>query len=144
ATVHAGLGVIWVRVSFQRGSDGAAALEPVAADGIDLHTPATPAATAPLVHGGEPLGTIDCGPKLEGQFDAKDHELLATLGRQAALAIRNARLAAELAERLDEIQLQARELAASRTRIVQAGEEERRRIERNIHDGVQQELVALL
>ncbi len=144
ATVRAGLGVAWARVSLQSGSESEAALEPVAAAGIDLHAPATPTATAPLAHSGKPIGTIDCSPKLEGQFDAKDHELLATLGRQAALAIHNARLAAELAERLDEIQIQARELAASRTRIVQAGEEERRRIERNIHDGVQQELVALL
>jgi signal transduction histidine kinase len=131
-------------VSLQRGAGSEATLEPVVADGIDLHDPATPTVTAPLVHNGEQIGAIDCGPKLDGQFGPKDHQLLATLGRQTALAIRNARLTTELAARLDEIQHQAHELAESRTRIVQAGEQERRRIERNIHDGVQQELVALL
>jgi signal transduction histidine kinase len=140
ATVREGLGVVWVRVSLRQG----ATLDSVGAEGIDPYTSATPSATAPLVHSGEELGKIECGPKLDGSFGEKDHELLATLGRQAALAVRNARLAAELAARLAEIQQQARELAASRTRLVQASEEERRRIERNIHDGAQQELVALL
>jgi signal transduction histidine kinase len=144
AAARQGLGVSWVRVSLRQGPGIEDALELVAAEGIGLHDPATPAATAPLVHGGEQIGVIECGSKIEGQLDAKDRELLATLGRQAALAIRNVRLTAELAARLDQIERQARELAASRTRIVQAGEEERRRIERNIHDGVQQELVALL
>src|SRR5262249_29745814 len=143
-TVREGLSVAWVRVSLCQGIGEAATLEPVGAAGIDLHMPATPSTTAPLIHTGEQLGTIECGPKLDGRFDAKDHELLAPLGRQAALAARNARLAAELTDRLAEIERQAGELAASRTRIVQAGEEERRRIERNIHDGVQQQLVALL
>jgi signal transduction histidine kinase len=144
AAVRQGLAVSWVRVSLQCGAGIEAPLEPVAAEGIDLHNPTTPTATAPLVHGGEQIGVIECGPKIDGQFGPKDHELLATLGRQTALAIRNARLTAELAARLDQIEHQAHELAASRTRIVQAGEQERRRIERNIHDGVQQELVALL
>jgi signal transduction histidine kinase len=139
-TVREGLNVAWVRVSLQQG----AFLEVAGAEAIDLHTPGTPSATAPLVHSGEQLGMIECGPKLDGSFGEKDRELLASLSRQAALAVRNARLADELAARLTEIERQARELAASRTRLVQAGEEERRRIERNIHDGVQQELVALM
>jgi signal transduction histidine kinase len=97
-----------------------------------------------LVHGEQPIGAIDCGPKREGAFSAKDHELLTSIGRQAALAIHNAALNAELRARLVHIERQARELAASRARIVQAEEAGRRRIERDIHDGVQQELVALL
>src|SRR5262249_57942028 len=93
----------------------------VGAAGIDLHMPATPSTTAPLIHTGEQLGTIECGPKLDGRFDAKDHELLATLGRQAALAARNARLAAELTDRLAEIERQAGELAAPRPPLGPAG-----------------------
>ncbi|MDX3193927.1 sensor histidine kinase [Streptomyces sp. MN03-5084-2B] len=54
------------------------------------------------------------------------------------------RISVELAARLSLIQRQAGELAASRTRIVQAQDTERRRIERNLHDGIQQELVALV
>lgn len=66
------------------------------------------------------------------------------MARQAALAVRNARLTSELGERLSEVSRQAEELRTSRTRIVQAAETERRRIERDIHDGIQQEIVALM
>jgi signal transduction histidine kinase len=55
-----------------------------------------------------------------------------------------ARVSVELAARVTQIRRQARELAASRTRIVHAQDIERRRIERHLHDGVQQELVALV
>jgi signal transduction histidine kinase len=96
------------------------------------------------VHGGERTGVIECGPKVEGSFTERDHELLATLARQAALGIHNARLAAELAARLDEIGRQAEELSASRARIVRAQDAERRRLERNLHDGVQQEIISLI
>jgi signal transduction histidine kinase len=55
-----------------------------------------------------------------------------------------ARMSVELAARVAQIQRQARELAASRTRIVQAQDTERRRIERHLHDGIQQDLVVLV
>ena len=54
----------------------------------------------------------------------------------AVLVLRNVRLTEELLERLQE-------LKASRQRIVTAQDQERRRLERNIHDGAQQQLVAL-
>jgi signal transduction histidine kinase len=91
-----------------------------------------------------PVGMIECGPRLEGKYTVQDQSLLDDLARQTALAVRNAGLASELSVRLGEIRVQAAELAASRARIVHAQESERRRIERNIHDGVQQELVALI
>ena len=94
-------------------------------------------AFAPLVNGDRVVGVIECGPKVEGRYDGADQELLNTLGRQAALAIRNSQLAAELSQNVDE-------LAASRARLVQAEELERRRLERDLHDGVQQELVGVL
>jgi signal transduction histidine kinase len=144
AMVRRGLDVQWVRVMVCRASGEESVLDPIGADGIDQHESVTPAMTAPLVHGAERIGAIECGPKRDAAFTAEDHELLTSIGRQAALAIRNAALAAELAERLAEIQHQAYELAASRTRIVHAEEAGRRRIERDIHDGVQQQLVALL
>jgi signal transduction histidine kinase len=67
----------------------------------------------------------------------EEKAVVATLARQAALAVRNVRLTAQLSD-------QTAELAASRARLVRAEEAERRRIERNIHDGVQQDLVALI
>jgi signal transduction histidine kinase len=93
--------------------------------------------SAPLVQGDEVIGVIECGPKVEGGYEPADQELLSTLGRQAALAIHNSLLSAELSDRLEE-------LAASRARLVQAEEAGRRRLERDLHDGVQQELVGVL
>ncbi len=57
-------------------------------------------------------------------------------GRGRALALENARLQAALAARLAEVR-------ASRARIVQAGLDERRKVERDLHDGAQQRLLAL-
>ena len=59
------------------------------------------------------------------------------------MVLSNVRLTADLEARLDQIAHQAAELRASRQRIVAAQDAERRRLERNIHDGAQQHLVAL-
>jgi signal transduction histidine kinase len=72
-----------------------------------------------------------------------EEKLLADLAAQAGLVLRNVRLTAELQARLTEISRQAVELRASRQRIVATQDAERRRLERNIHDGAQQNLVAL-
>jgi signal transduction histidine kinase len=63
-------------------------------------------------------------------------ELLRAIGAAAGLSLENERLAAELRASLEEVR-------ASRARIVEAGDRERRRLERNLHDGAQQRLVAL-
>jgi signal transduction histidine kinase len=72
-----------------------------------------------------------------------DLELLGLIGREAALALANLRLEAQLRERLAQIEDQADELRRSRQRLVGAQDDERRRMERNLHDGVQQQLVSL-
>jgi signal transduction histidine kinase len=64
-----------------------------------------------------------------------DPELLRAAGAAAALALDNERLQAELRARFDE-------LKASRVRIVEAADEERKRIERNLHDSTQQRLTS--
>jgi len=92
--------------------------------------PAAAALAVPLSYGDSVSGRLECGPRSEGRYHERDRDLLMTLARQAALAIHNAQL--------------ARELRDSRARIVRAEELGRRRLERDIHDGVQQELVALL
>jgi signal transduction histidine kinase len=63
-------------------------------------------------------------------------ELLGSVTAAAGLAMENERLQAQLRARVEE-------LRASRARIVEAGTQERRRLERNLHDGAQQRLVAL-
>ncbi|MBT2384341.1 GAF domain-containing sensor histidine kinase [Streptomyces sp. ISL-11] len=98
----------------------------------------------PLWYGDDVLGLIEYGPKAEGRFTPEDHHLVETLARPAALAVHNVRLTAELSAKVREVQRQALELDASRARIVHAQDSERRRIERRLHDGIQQELVALV
>ncbi len=135
AIARDGLGVGWTQICV----DGHA---PVT-DGERPHD-ALPAYAAALVHAGEHLGQIECGARVRGRTQASDRELFATLARQAALAIHNAKLAGELTRRLEEIKHQAEEITASRSRIVAAQESARRQIERDIHDGAQQEIVALI
>lgn len=97
-----------------------------------------------LAESGEELGVLECGPKRGGPLSARDRQLLAALTREAALRLRTLQLGSELAARLRRIELQAAEIDASRARIVEATDDERRRIERDLHDGVQQDLAALL
>jgi signal transduction histidine kinase len=63
-------------------------------------------------------------------------ELLAGVVAAAGIALENARLQAELRARLEELQ-------GSRVRIIEAGQKERQRLERDLHDGAQQRLIAL-
>lgn len=96
-----------------------------------------PAMVVPIRLDGVELGAIECGPRRDGILGPDHHAVVATFARQAALAIRNVRLTMQLRDR-------THELAASRAQLVRVEEDERRRIERNIHDGVQQDLVALI
>ena len=80
---------------------------------------------------GAPVAALIHDPGLR-----EDPELLQAVGAAAGLALENERLQAELRAKLQE-------LHASRARIVQAGDSERRRLERNLHDGAQQRLLAL-
>ena len=143
STIRHALGLRWVRVSVRRSSDAQVALQPVGWDGIGPSDTADAEAVLPLEHAGELAGAIECGPKRDGVLNSRDRELLGALARQAALALRNARLAADLTDQLELVRVQAHELAASRARIVQAQDAERRRIQRDLHDGVQQHLVTL-
>ena len=87
-------------------------------------------------HGDELLGALALlKPRNEPLTQAED-KLLQHLASQAGLVFRNGRLTAELQATIDE-------LRASRRRLVGAQDEERRKIERNLHDGAQQQLVAL-
>jgi signal transduction histidine kinase len=88
-------------------------------------------------HDGATVGEIEA----EGSGDPG---LTQALTGQAGLALRTLRLSAELAARLAQLEAQAGELTASRTRLVQAQETERRRLERDLHDGIQQDLVVLI
>ena len=99
---------------------------------------------APIVNADELLGLIVVQRHRAAQpFDEEDERVLGELARQAGLAFRNLRLDSALQASLDELRVQAEELRASRSRVVAAADAERRRIERDIHDGAQQQLIAL-
>ncbi|HYB86131.1 MAG TPA: histidine kinase [Streptosporangiaceae bacterium] len=99
---------------------------------------------APISHGGELLGLIVVErPADADAFSEEDDRVLTELARQAGLAFHNSRLDAALQTTLDELRKQADELRESRARIVAAADAERRRVERDLHDGAQQHLVAL-
>lgn len=102
-----------------------------------------PGALVPLVAGQDLVGIIACGQRPRHHLGPPDLELLGILGREAALALRNVRLESELRQRLDEIEDQSEQLRRSRQRLVSVQDAERRRIERDLHDGAQQQLVAL-
>jgi signal transduction histidine kinase len=99
---------------------------------------------APVSHAGELLGLIVVRrPAPADPFSAEDDRVLTELARQVGLAVHNARLDTELQTTLDELRKQADELRRSRARIVASADAERRRVERDLHDGAQQHLVAL-
>jgi signal transduction histidine kinase len=91
---------------------------------------------APVSHQGELLGALAITKKRGETMNAVEDKLVTDLAGQAGLVLRNAGLNRELLARLED-------LRASRQRLVTAQDEERRRIERNLHDGAQQHLVAL-
>jgi len=99
---------------------------------------------APVSHAGELLGLIVVErPAAADAFTEEDDRVLTELARQVGLASHNAQLDTALATTLDELRKQADALRESRARIVASGDAERRRVERNLHDGAQQNLVAL-
>ena len=99
---------------------------------------------APVSHGGQLLGLIVVERPEGGDiFTDEDDRVLTDLARQVGLAFHNAQLDSALQNTLDELRAQAEALRESRARIVASGDAERRRLERNLHDGAQQNLVAL-
>jgi signal transduction histidine kinase len=80
-------------------------------------------------HQGEQLGAITASMHANDPMSPSKEKLINDLAGQAGLVLRNVRL--------------IEELRASRRRLVAAQDAERRRLERNIHDGAQQQLVAL-
>src|SRR6266516_2788724 len=111
-------------------------LPPARATAADV--PAYPAADRilPVRYQGEVLGALSVSKRPGEALTPTESRLLADLAGQVGLVLKNAGLREQLLARLEEIR-------ASRLRLVAAQDAERRRIERNIHDGAQQQLVAL-
>ena len=134
---------VWLR--------SAGALHPAAtwpvAEGVEA-APAVPMANGALPvipgvtravevrHHGEILGALSVVKRRGEALTPVEEKLLDDLAHQAGLVLKNVGLTADLQRRLEE-------LRASRQRLVSAQDAERRRLERNLHDGAQQHLVAL-
>jgi signal transduction histidine kinase len=95
----------------------------------------------PVRYAGETLGLLVV--QEDAPLTAVEERLFTGLADQAGLVLRSARLRAELESRIAEQTTRAEELRASRQRLVDVQDERRRALERDIHDGAQQHLVAL-
>ena len=92
---------------------------------------------------GEVLGVLRLQEHDRQPLTPVEERLFAGLAAQAGLVLHGVRLRAELAQRVVELSARAEELRVSRERLVDTQDAERRRLERDIHDGAQQHLVAL-
>ena len=125
--------VVWLRVAGElqpeASSDGGPPPAPLPLEGQAM--PSLPGADVgvPVIHQGELLGAISIRMPRGEPLRPAGEQLVADVASQAGLALSNAGL--------------VEDLRASRQRLVAAQEEERRRLERNLHDGAQQDLVAL-
>jgi signal transduction histidine kinase len=99
---------------------------------IEMPPPTSARSVARLERDGETLASLVYDPAIE----AEDPGRIDAVASVARMALENERLAAQVRAQLGEVR-------ASRTRIVEAADAERRRIERDLHDGAQQRLVAL-
>ncbi|HEY7763257.1 MAG TPA: histidine kinase [Actinomycetota bacterium] len=133
-TVRAAEARVWLRVddTFRPAAAWPADAPPTAtvlAEGDAL--PDLPGADVAVEvrHHGALLGALSVTSRADDPVGAERRRLMRDLAAQAGLVLRNVRL--------------IEELRASRQRLVAAQDEERRRLERNIHDGAQQQLVAL-
>jgi len=125
--------VVWLRIDDElrpaASSGSSSHADPLPVDGHEL--PPLPDAdlSVPVVHQGQLLGAISVKVPRAEPLRPAGQQLVADVASQAGLVLANTGL--------------IEDLRASRQRLVTAQDEARRRLERNLHDGAQQDLVAL-
>ncbi len=117
-------------------ADAAPDFAPVVAEDGALPEFAEVDVAVPIAHHDELLGALTVTKSCGEGLTPTEQKLIDDLAAQAGLVLKNVQLTADLLARLDE-------LAESRRRLVAAQDEERRRLERDLHDGAQQQLVVL-
>jgi signal transduction histidine kinase len=131
---------IWVRAGHQLVLASSSPQSPEPATPLVMQNGALPElqrdTLVPVSHQGELLGALAVDKKRGETMNTVEQKLVADLAGQAGLVLKNAGLNRELLARLDD-------LRNSRKRLVTAQDEERRRLERDLHDGAQQHLVGL-
>ena len=132
--------VVWLKVGRQLKPEAAWPADNLPTAAVPVTGEDLPVLDATLAlavrHRDELLGTLSLTKPPGERLTPAEEKLARDLAGGAGLVLRNVRLTEELLARLEEIR-------ASRQRIVAAQDQERRRLERNIHDGAQQQLVAL-
>jgi signal transduction histidine kinase len=131
---------VWVRIGDRLRSEATSPEDAPPADAIEVAN-ADPRSSAssifePVRHQGELLGGLSIEKKPGDAITATEEKLVRDLAAQAGLVMRNVALTEQLRDHIQQ-------LRASRQRLVSAQDDERRRLERNLHDGAQQQLVAL-
>jgi signal transduction histidine kinase len=129
--VRDGLDASWVRIRLA-GADGRLSESPMGTTG---EADGEPVDSCILMRADEILGRIEVGPRRRGDYSESERALLRTVASHAAASVANVRLSAQLAQQLND-------LTASRERLVAAQDDERKRLERDLHDGIQQNVVA--
>jgi signal transduction histidine kinase len=139
--IGASQAIVWIRVddrlrvAARWPADDGLAPAPITTGNTLPPIPGSNAAFA-VEHQGELLGALSVTTPPNDPIDPAKTQLVSDLAAQAGLVLRNVRLGTALRARLADLQ-------AAQKRLVTAQDEERRRLERNIHDGAQQQLVAL-
>ncbi len=132
---------VWVRIGDELVAEAtwphdAEPLRPIAADEDDPGDVSASAMREPIRHQGELLGALSIVKRPGESITPTEERLVRNLAGQVGLVMRNVALTEQLMDHIEQ-------LRASRQRLVSAQDEERRKLERNLHDGAQQQLVAL-
>jgi signal transduction histidine kinase len=135
------LATVWVRGDGLLHRAAAAPESSAGAEPVELEassSPEIPGADRSVMvrHQGEVLGALTVTKRRGEQITPIEVKLMDDLAHQAGLVLKNVGLTSDLQARLAD-------LRASRQRLVAAQDDERRRLERNLHDGAQQHLVAI-
>jgi signal transduction histidine kinase len=109
----------------------------------DDQTPVSGRHVRPVRHSGELLGVLVVEEREGERLTPVEEELLDSLAAQAGLVLRNLGLTTELHDQLLDVSARADLLRTARRKVVASEDVERQLLERDIHDGAQQQLVAL-
>jgi signal transduction histidine kinase len=145
-----GTGVEWAQVWVQVGGRLRLVASHPAGAGSDVPSPAL-YETRPqpgirsvtVARTGRPIGVLRVKEYADRPMSPVEERLLGGLAAQAGLVLEAAQLREELAVRLEQLTLREQQLRTARQELVATQDLERRRLERDIHDGAQQQLVAL-
>ena len=132
---------VWVRVGDELRAEAvwppdADRPEPLVASANAEGTLTPSSMREPVRHQGELLGALSITKKPGESITATEEKLVRDLAAQAGLVMRNVALAEQLMDTIEQ-------LRASRQRLVTAQDERAKKLERNLHDGAQQQIVAL-